>query len=315
MIHKHHEWLSDLNGNILKSYEREQATASERGRAQETGHGVESTWLKTLTQWLPPQYEIEKRKYLMLETEDGPSLTKETDLVVFHPHYPTGLREEHYVLASGVAAAFSVKRTVGRKDIVEAYEAAIALRRGMEIRGNDQQDYLVPPVFFGLLGHSHEWKADNSTPSENIREIAAELDRELVAAPREGLDFICIADLGTWTRKTIVLPQQFLDEQVRANPIAVGLMGSVGDDSRVMTGLGRDYEQQNLSPLTNFIGALWEKLAINDPTLKPLANGLRITKTMDTTVSFGTGGRWYKLPEVTTPEIASKYWKSPPWSY
>lgn len=314
-IHEHHEWLADINSSIVESFKREQAAASERGRAQEIGHGVESTWIKALTQWLPPQYGMEKRKYLMLETDDGPPLTKETDLVVFHPHYPTGLRDEHHLLASGVAAAFSVKRTVGRQDIVEAYEAAIALRRGMQIREGTERAYLVPPVFYGLLGQSHDWKAENSTPDENIRDITAELDRELVAAPREGLDFICIADLGTWTRKTVVLPQQFLDKQVRTNPVGAALMGNVGDDSRVLSGLGRDYEQQNLSPLTNFIGALWDKLATNDPTLKPLADGLRITKTMDTSSSFGTGGKLYKLSEVTTPDIAAKYWKSPPWSY
>jgi hypothetical protein len=315
MIHEHHEWLADLNNTILKSFEREQSAAVERGRAQETGHGVESTWLKTLTQWLPPQYEIGKRKYLMLETDDGPSRTGETDLVVFNPHYPTALREEHHVIGSGVAAAFSIKRTVGRKDITEAYQAAIALRRGMRIREGTEKAYLVPPVFYGLLGHSHEWKSNNSTPFENVQAITNELDRELAAAPREGLDFICIADLGTWTRKTMVLPQRFLDQQVRTNPIGAQLMGTVGDDSRVMSGLGRDYEQQNLSPLTNFIGALWDKLAINDPTLKPLADGLRLTKTMDTKFSLGAGGKQYRLSEVTTPDIAKKYWKSSPWGY
>ncbi|MCB1257505.1 MAG: hypothetical protein KDB26_10390 [Microthrixaceae bacterium] len=211
MIHKHHEWLADANADIIKTFEREQATASESGHAQETGHSVESNWDDVLTDWLPPQYEIGKRKYLMLETDDGAPLTKETDLVVFHPHYPTKLRKKSHVLASGVAAAFSVKRTVGRKDIVEAYEDAAALRRGMRLRGVDQKHYLVPPLFYGLLGQSHEWKAPSSTPAENVRDISIQLDRELVVAPREALDFICIADLGTWTRKTIVLPQQFLD--------------------------------------------------------------------------------------------------------
>jgi len=61
-------------------------------------------------EWLPPQYDVGKRKYLLLETEDGASVTKEHDLVVFHPHYPMSLRENDGVLASGVAAAFSLKR-------------------------------------------------------------------------------------------------------------------------------------------------------------------------------------------------------------
>lgn len=307
--------MADINQSIVASFQREEATAKERGRAQEVGHGVESTWMKALAQWLPPQYGMAKCKYLMLERDDGPALTKETDLIVFHPHYPTGLRDEHYVLAAGVAAAFSVKRTVGRKDIVEAYEAAIDLRRGMRIREGTEKAHLVPPVFFGLLGQSHEWKGDNSTPAENVQAITNELERELVTAPREGLDFICIADLGAWTRKTMVLPQRFLDRGLRTDPIGVQFMGAVGEASRVMSGLGRDYEQQNLSPLTNFIGALWDKLAINDPTLKPLADGLRLTKTMDAKFTLGTGRKVYTLSGVTTPEIAKRYRNSEPWAY
>jgi hypothetical protein len=310
--------LARINNSIVESFNREQAAASERGRAQEVGHGGESTWIRALTQWLPPQYAMERRKYLLLETDNGPRMTKETDLVVFHPQYPTGLRDNHLLLASGVAAAFSVKRTVRRQDIVEAYEAAISLRRGMQIREDTEKAYLVPPVFYGLLGQSHDWKAENSTPAEKIGEITAELDRELVAAPREGLDFICIADLGTWTRKTVVLPQTFLDGQLRTNPVGAALVGEVGDDSRVFSGLGRDYEQQNLSPLTNFIGALWGKLALNDPTLKPLADGLRITKTTDERHTFNPDGKVpkvYKLSEITTPGIAKRYRTSPPWSY
>lgn len=315
MTHKHHEWLADVNESIVESFKREQTTASEQGRAQETGHGVESNWDEVLTDWLPPQYEVGKRKYLMLETADGSPLTKETDLVVFRPHYPSKLRKKHHVLASGIAAAFSVKRTVGRKDITEAYEDAIALRRGMRLRGRDQQDYLVPPVFFGLLGQSHDWKGDNSTPSENVKSITNELDQNLVTSPREGLDFICVADLGTWVRKTMVLPQRFLDRQLRTTPVGAQFAGAVGDDSRVMSGMGRDYEQENLSPLTNFVGALWDKLAINDPTLKPLADGLRLTKTMDTKFSLGTGEKQYTLSGVATPEVARKYRNSEPWSY
>lgn len=316
MIHKHHEWLADLNDSIVQTFQREQVTASQSGRAQEVGYGVESNWDDVLTEWLPPQYEIGKQRYLMLETEDGEPLTKETDLVVFHPHYPTKLRKKHYVLASGVAAAFSVKRTVSKKGITEAYEAAIALRRGMKIRAGNQKAYLVPPVFYGLLGQSHEWKSENSTPDENVRDAAIEMETNLVKAPREGLDFICIADLGAWTRKTMVMPQRLLDRSLRSSlPGAELVIGAVGEDSRVVSGLGRDYEQKNLSPLTNFIGALWDKLAINDPSLEPLADGLRITKTMDTSYSIGSGQKFYTLSEVTTPDIAKRHRNSEPWSY
>jgi hypothetical protein len=130
MIHEHHQWLADVNRSIVESYEHDQEMVHQPGRVQRTGHRVESRSDDVLSDWLPPQYEIGKRKYLLLETDDGPTVTKETDLVVFYPHYPEKLRVKESVLASGVAAAFSVRRTVGRKDIAEAYEDGVTFDVG-----------------------------------------------------------------------------------------------------------------------------------------------------------------------------------------
>lgn len=313
MIRKHHEWLADVNDSIVKSYEREQGMARTSGRTQETGHVVESLWDGVLTDWLPPQYEVEKRKYILLENEDGSALPKETDLVVFHPHYPEKLRKKSYVLASGVAA-FSVRRTIGRQDIKDAYEEGIALRRGMQVRNaNKEKDHLVPPVFFGLLGESHVWQSAGSTPKENIKAITTEFDQELVQAPREGLDLLCVADLGAWSRLSIVLTEKFLRESPQVAPWLGLASGTSGAEALVVSGLRHDYEQQDLSPLTNFIGALWGKLAINDPTLKPLADGLRITNTTDSLGSFGM--RSFKFADVATPQIAGQYRNHGNWHY
>ena len=186
----------------------------------------------------------------------------------------------------------------------------------MKLRDATQQAHLGPPVFFGLLGESHDWKAPASTPKENIKAITDELDKELIKSPREGLDLICVADLGAWTRIITVLPQEFLVEQLRANPVFSLFTNKYGTESLVMSGMRHDYnEKQNLPPLTNFIGSLWGKLAINDPTLKPLADGLRITETVDISGSFGMGAGPYKLADVTTPQIASQYRNSGPWYY
>jgi hypothetical protein len=119
VIHEHHHWLEDVNRSIVESYARDQTMAEEPGRIQQTGHRVESRWDEVLSDWLPPQYEIGKRKYLLLETDDGPTVTSETDLVVLHPHYPEKLRTKESVLASGIAAAFSVKRTIDREEPTE----------------------------------------------------------------------------------------------------------------------------------------------------------------------------------------------------
>jgi hypothetical protein len=115
MIHKHHEWLADVNKSIVESYEREQEIARESGRTQETGHTVESRWDDVLTEWLPPQYEIGKRKYLLLETEDGPEITKETDLSVLGTPVKVGGTWFLMVLFLVVALALCRLAVVGVK--------------------------------------------------------------------------------------------------------------------------------------------------------------------------------------------------------
>jgi hypothetical protein len=316
MIHEHHQWLADVNNSVMESYRREQELAGRPERIQELGHRVEDRWKRVLIDWLPPDYQVEKRKYILLETNDGLKMNKETDLVVFHPHYPKNLRDKTAVLASGVAAAFSVRRTIGRNDIKEAYQDALTLRRGMQIRDATIKAHLIPPVFFGLLGESHDWKAPASTPKENIKSITDKFERDLVKLPREGLDLLCIADLGIWNRIAAILPQRFLLEQLKANPLFSMFTNAYGTESLVMSGMRHDYdEKQNLSPLTNFIGSLWGKLAINDPTLKPLADGFRITKTVDISGSFGMGKGPYKLAVAATPKIAGQYRNNEPWAY
>jgi hypothetical protein len=229
-------------------------------------------------EWLPPQYDVGKRKYLLLETEDGPSATKEHDLVVFHPHCPISLRENDGVLASGVAAAFSLKRTITRRGITEAYEDAAILRSGMKIREGTPRDHLAPPVFFGLLGESHEWK-NMEDPKEKIRKLADDLDHK-VTVPREGLDMLCIADLGYWVRSTSIVKAEAWKSIQIPDSAPKELADFLGTEDMVISGLRHDYtDQQPLSPLTHFIGSLWAKLTINDPTLRPLADGFRITKT------------------------------------
>jgi hypothetical protein len=121
--------------------------------------------------------------------------------------------------------------------------------------------------------------------------------------------------MGTWSRITAILPQKFLMQQAWPENIRVAFTGSTDIESLVLSGMRHDYEQQNLSALTKFIGSLWNMLAINDPTIKPLADGFRITKTVDTTGSFGMGSGPYKLADVATPKIANGYRNHEPWSY
>lgn len=292
MEHEHHQWLADVNRLIVEAYERDAEMARQPKNIQRVGHRAESHWEEVLKEWLPPQYGTGTRKYILLEKENGPSVTKETDLVVFHPHYPEKLRDKSSVLASGVAAAFSCKRTIDRAAIKEAYEDAATLRRGMTIRDGTPRQHLAPPVFFGLLGGSHDWKIADD-PKSKIKGILDEFDLEVVE-PRLGLDMICIADLGYWVRSTSILPEKYMKQQ--SEQVAELL----GKEALVISAMRHKYDDpQPLAPVTNFIGSLWGKLAVNDKSLEPLADGFRLTNTYPNSGQLAFK-RW-KLSELVTP--------------
>ena len=86
----------------------------------------------------------------------------------------------------------------------------------------------------------------------------------------------------------------------------------------MFSGLRHKYDNpQPLAPLTHFIGSLWSKLAINDPTLTPLADGFRITNTyLSVAASLSKS---YKLADVTTPQIIQNVRREfpvgPDWNY
>ncbi|WP_353806672.1 DUF6602 domain-containing protein [Mycobacterium sp.] len=185
--------------------------ARDPGEIQRIGHTNESEWVGALRKWLPPQYDIGTRKYILLEDEGGGKVTKETDLVIFHPAYPIELRTKASVLAGGVAAAFSVKRTVDRNEIFAAYKAGVQLRRSLRPRNATLRHELVPPIFYGLLAESHDWKADHSDPLKNIESAVTECENNLLNSPREGLDLLCIADLASWRRVLFVMPMRWQD--------------------------------------------------------------------------------------------------------
>lgn len=305
MQHEHHQWLEDVNRSIVEAYEREQEAARQASKIQEVGHGVESVWDEVLSDWLPPDYEIRKRKYLLLETEDGPAKSREVDLVVFHPHYPMPLRKKRDVLASGVAAAFSVKRTLNRIEIGEAYEQAAMIRQGMKIREGTPRDHLAPPMFFGLLAESHSWKKADD-PKLKVKALVEEFDKE-VRTPRDGLDMLCVADLGYWVRSTSIVKGETLRSMRMPLSLAQNMPPEIVDlmsgQDIVMSGLRHDYDDEDpLSPLAHLIGSLWGKLAINDKTLRPLADGFRITKTYPDRGGL-TFRRW-PLVDVTNEHIA-----------
>lgn len=78
--------------------------------------------------WLPSQYEIVTRKYIVPEEGDD---AFEMDVVVLSPGYPKALHGREELIAGGVSAAFSVKLTATAAGLEDAVDRARRLRRGL----------------------------------------------------------------------------------------------------------------------------------------------------------------------------------------
>ena len=75
---------------------------------------------------------------------------------------------------------------------------------------------LHAPIVYGLLAHSHSWKDPNSTPEVNIERKLLDSDKSHAKHPRECLDLLCVADLGTWisSKMTFAGPRVIRDYEM-----------------------------------------------------------------------------------------------------
>ncbi|RAG86235.1 hypothetical protein DN069_07725 [Streptacidiphilus pinicola] len=231
---------------------------------QRSGHGGEGTWEQFLSDWLPPHYEVATRKYII--PDDGDDVF-ETDLVVFRPGYPRALRKRVEVLAAGVAAAFSVKLTLDRDGIRDGIDRAARLRRGSRTTPRHIRGELLGQFPVGLLAHSHAWASPDPGPSNNVTRALVELDSALVQHPREALDFLCVADLGTWSTTRIAFMPSSVTAPTDESPGPALFGFPLTSMSQVTTG--------SAPALSVFLSLLFDRLALTDPELEPLADGLR----------------------------------------
>ncbi|WP_420802566.1 DUF6602 domain-containing protein [Streptomyces cavernae] len=134
---------------MQREYTRLHAAA--RSDPQRAGHGGEGTWARILSEWLPPTYEVATRKYIIPEEGND---TSETNLIIFQPSYPQALRVREEVLASGVAAAFSVKLTLNKDGIRDGFDRVARIRRGIKPRIGSPREEISSPFPVGLLAHS-----------------------------------------------------------------------------------------------------------------------------------------------------------------
>ena len=278
VTHRVHEWFQEVSRAIQEDWERFNAAA--RDDPQKAGHSVEAIWADVLRKWLPGSYEVETRKYILLETDDAPE-PRETDIVVFGPGYPEGFRARAEVRAGGVAAALYARRTLDAEGIRDATARAVEIRRHLKPRYGSVRGELLGPFPVGLVAHSHGWKRAGSTPADNVTRAAATRDAELARHPRECLDLICVADLTTWT--TVRVP--WIDTP---------------DGERCHVTRIEAHPEVSPAPVASFVTHLLRRLSYADPSLRPMTEGLFALEML----AIGGGHpRQWELDKVFSEEV------------
>lgn len=194
-------WFDAIQEEIRADYT--DALTTHKEDIQRSGHEGESTWADLLAKWLPPNYGVGLRKYII--GSDDEVMPFETDIVIFEPSYPQHLRYRTKVHAGGVAAAFSVKLTARMHHFKEIASWASKLAALSKINQRTVEGQLLSSFPTGFLAHSH------SLRKEPLQVLSDGLDTQADEAshPRELVDLVCVADVGTLTcRRMSYLPME-----------------------------------------------------------------------------------------------------------
>lgn len=295
------EWFRKFGREVQEHYDR--LHGAEPSGIQQAGHGAESTWVSLLKSWLPPAYDVLKRKYIVPEV--GTEIF-ETDIVVINPSYPVPLREREEILPGGVAAAFSVKLTLDPAGIREGVEQAAKLRRALHPRIGASRHEMVGPFPVGLLAHSHTWTRPGSEPADNVTENLLRLDQEIAVHPRESLDYLCVSDLGMWS--TAYMPYMPPSAMVSS----YGPSAQQKAEGAAFTTIQQTDPNQSMNAIASLITHLLTRLSYYDSTLRPLADNLTVTGTLGS--SKGNMRMWelsQVFTQTTRKELPSRTGREP----
>jgi hypothetical protein len=254
-IHDLHDFVISSQRTIEEEYKRIQKRASEDpGTAGDQG---EENWATLFRAWLPSYFHIVTKGRIL--TESGYA-SPQVDVLVLFPSYPKLLLDKKLYLSGGVAAAFECKITLKAEHVKSTIVTGADLRRHLPRREGTPFRELNSSIIYGLLAHSHCWKAQGSKPRENIEKIMMEADRESVKHPTECIDLVCVSDLATWDvhKMTYLSPRlpSFNDEMAKI----YGPNGSA-ITSYVCAAIGAERQERYFSPLGVLLSALYSKLA------------------------------------------------------
>lgn len=269
--HDLHDFIISAQRTIADEYRRIQKRATEDpGTAGDQG---EENWATLLRQWLPSYFHVvTKGRILTANAYASPQI----DVLVLKPSYPQILLDKKLYLAGGVAAAFECKTTITAQHVKAAVKTAARIRENLPLREGSPYLELNSTILYGLLAHSHSWNRGKSTPIENVSSLLISEDLASIKHPRQSLDYLCIADLATWSisKVTYVSPNQPFYEKI------ADIYGPDGAAATayVCCATGTKRQADFFSPIGPFLSKLFSDLAWSFKDMRGIEEYFRMAK-------------------------------------
>lgn len=253
--HDIHDFLLSTQRLISEEYNRIQKRAPEDpGTAGDQG---EENWATVLKNWLPSYFHIVTKGRILC---DNGYTSPQIDILVLHPSYPRFLLDKKLYLAGGVAAAFECKITLKATHVKKAVLTASNIKKNLPQRIGTPYRELNSSIIYGLLAHSHSWKGERSKPVDNINNVLVEADKNHVNHPKEQIDYICIADLGTWQSSKITFKGSKNTSYDNEMKRKYGVNGSAVTTYCAYLSNSSN-QQEYFTPLGNLLAGLYSKLS------------------------------------------------------
>ena len=227
----------------------------------------EHGWAKLLRGWLPSTYEVVTKGRII-----GPDgrISREIDVLVLKRASSKKLLNKNLYSAACVAAAFECKATLTIGHIVQAMKASTEVKSLYPTRLGTPYRELHAPIIYGVLARSYSTKGGDTVPASDIEDELLASDGFYVLHPRECLDLLCIANLGTW-RAVKVLTPLALALHDKTSMRSVLQSGFTLQTAYIMAVSAHKNRNPRFTPTGSFIFDLSRKLAWEDARLRDIS--------------------------------------------
>lgn len=245
--------IQQATAELSAEYRRIQAhAAQDPGTAGDEGEG---NWAALLERWLPVGFHVRTKGRII---SSDATMSPQIDVVVLNSSYPVGLLNKKIYLAAGVVAAFECKNTLRREHLKKAARTSAVLGK---VARSDKD--AARHIIYGILAHSHRLASTRRRPEEVLSEALSKAVESEISNPRDCIDIVCVADLGTWT--LLRAPWRSADEAAKAI-VTTTYMGPLIDVNSSSATHG-----PSTDPIGRFLTTLLRRLGPADPAIASLA--------------------------------------------